>query len=127
MQLPYDYEFTTDGCSGSIMCLLRIVWKIRFKLGQVSSPIPPWEKYCELHDAKYHPGGTYAERLQADIELMNAVKDLGYPRLGSSMFMGVRFGGSPWLPFPWRWGFAYKWWRFAGYSPKLKVQDASDH
>lgn len=113
---PFDYEFTTDGCSGSGMCILRFIWRIRYKLGYAATPLPPWEKACEAHDHKYHPGGTYVDRVNADIGLMKDVLELGYPRLAVLMFVGVRIGGGPYVPRGWRWGYAYKYWRLLGYD-----------
>lgn len=101
--------FTTDGCSGSVMCLLRLGWRVLFWLRLMMHPAPPWEAVCVEHDRKYHPGGTVADRLAADLELASAISALGYPRLARLMFIGVSIGGVWFLPLPWRWGYGYPW------------------
>lgn len=30
--------------------------------------------------------------------------------MGSIMYLGIRIGGSPWLPTPWRWGYGWDDW-----------------
>ncbi len=30
--------------------------------------------------------------------------------MGNIMYIGVRIGGSPWLPTPWRWGYGWNVW-----------------
>lgn len=85
-----------DGCSGGMSTFWRKVLK----------KIPPWEGCCDEHDFAYAKGGTRAERLEADFNLMLCVRDRGYPTLAEAMFTAVRVGGVPWAPTPWRWGFA---------------------
>lgn len=53
-------------------------------------------------------GGTWADRVQADLELYKCVKARGYPVWAYLMFHGVRLGGSPFYPFGWRWGYGYR-------------------
>lgn len=84
------------------MCLLRVYWRIRH------GKLPPWEKDCEIHDAYYFPGGTAADKLDADINLMRAIASYGYIILSVLVFIGVRIGGVWWLWLPWRWGFGWK-------------------
>jgi len=69
---------------------------------------PPWEDCCVAHDRAYHAGGTRAARLLADRELMQSVSAKGHPYFGILMFLMVRLGGHPLLPFPWRWGYGWK-------------------
>jgi hypothetical protein len=66
---------------------------------------------CVKHDERYHFGGTDAQRRFADIELRDCVFDFGdtniekvcFRAIGWMMYYAVRVGGSPKLPFPWRW------------------------
>jgi hypothetical protein len=54
-------------------------------------------------------GGNWEERLDADIDLFRCVyKSTGFG-MAILMFIGVRIGGTPFLPTPWRWGFGHKW------------------
>lgn len=94
-----DYPFTTDGCSGGMTWL----WKLAFDSD------PPWNDKCVEHDKLYWAGGTPKERWQADNKLLNDVTEVGYPIVALLMWIAVRFGGHPLLPFPWRWGYGYKW------------------
>lgn len=113
--MDYDYPFTSDGCSGGLMCLLRLGWRVLYLLGRVATPKPPWEPDCEAHDAAYWPGGSAVDRVHADLELARKVAEHGYPLLARLMFMGVSIGGMPRLPLPWRWGYRWKWSRLVGY------------
>jgi hypothetical protein len=84
-----DYIFTTDGCSR---------W-----------PDSNWKACCVLHDISYWCGGSYKDRQDSDHALRICVnkKNNG---VGSIMYPGVRLGGSPWLPTPWRWGYGWDDW-----------------
>lgn len=81
--------FRTDGCS---------MW-----------PDGPYGGCCVDHDKVYWRGGRWRERLKADNDLFHCVK--AHSRLGilmaAAMWIGVRFGGSPFLPTPWRWGYGH--------------------
>lgn len=94
-----DYPFTTDGCSGGMSWL----WKKVFKED------PPWERRCIEHDEKYWLGGSRRDRALADGELAVHVSAMGYPTLSILMWIAVRIGGHPLLPFPWRWGYGWKY------------------
>ena len=89
-----------DGCSG----YMSIGWRFCFKKD------PPWEGCCDKHDQPYAKGGTAAERKAADVALLRCVVDTGHPWWAVVMYIGVRMGGVPWLPTPWRWGFDVYWW-----------------
>jgi hypothetical protein len=82
-------SFTTDGCS---------FW-----------PDEPWLQCCIEHDIAYWCGGTATQRRQADAALMQCVEALDYPLTSWLMGLGVRIGGHPWLPLPWRWGYGREW------------------
>lgn len=91
-----------DGCSGG----MSKAWRKLF------GKAPPWEGCCDVHDQPYAKGGTFVERLFADIELLLCVAmpdkskgTKGHPFWALAMFIAVRIGGVPWLPFPWRWNF----------------------
>ena len=86
-------EFHSDGCSS-------------FPDGTQSNP-NKWLSHCIQHDFAYWQGGTREQRLQADRELRRAVSAGGSPVVAEWMYLGVRIGGVPWLPTPWRWGFGW--------------------
>jgi len=99
---PSDFE--TDGCSGGMSKLWRKVFK---------TP-PPWEECCVEHDYEYWLGGTWPQRLAADLRLAACVAD---PRYGGGahpfwaiiMFLAVHIGGAALWPVPWRWGYGWKY------------------
>jgi hypothetical protein len=70
---------------------------------------PPWKDCCVEHDRQYWPGGTAAERRAADALLRTCVAARGYPVWAVLMWAGVRIAGHPLLPFPWRWGYGWKY------------------
>jgi len=82
--------FTTDGCSGFMTFVWRVLWK----------KVPPWEGCCEEHDRAYWEGGPNSLRLAADIKVYHCVKTNGHPIWAVIMFVAVRLGGMWWLPFP---------------------------
>ena len=85
--------FTTDGCSD-------------FPNGTPTQK-NLWLKCCIEHDKKYWMGGTYKQRLQADLDLRACVRSVGKPAIAELMLAGVRVGGSPWLNTPFRWGYGW--------------------
>ena len=87
--------FTTDGCSD-------------FPEGTPSHK-DLWHKCCTAHDVKYWAGGSYDERLQADLELRACVQSVGEPAVAEIMLAGVRVGGSPWWPTKFRWGYGWQY------------------
>lgn len=91
--------FTSDGCSG-------------FPDGTPSQQ-QLWRECCVAHDLAYWRGGTRAERSAADRELGKCVAAAGEPEVAAMMLAGVRVGGAPWLPTPFRWG--YGWSESRGY------------
>ncbi len=95
ISLP-DYIFTTDGCSR---------W-----------PDGTWVSCCVLHDILYWCGGSNSDRKRADQFLSRCVKQKAGV-MGPLMYIGVRVGGSPWLPTPWRWGYGWEDWP-RGYEKK---------
>lgn len=94
-----DYPFRSDGCSGGMTWLYRVLFKRN----------PPWNGCCVEHDRAYHKGGTKHERAWADTGLLIAVAQKGHPLVAILMWLAVRVGGHWILPLPWRWGYG---WRF---------------
>lgn len=86
---PPPHGFTTDGCSA---------W-----------PDGDWVSCCVVHDFAYWCGGNAEQREAADDGMRQCLIALGYPRLAGWMYLGVRLGGHPWSPFPWRWGYGFEW------------------
>ncbi len=72
------------------------------------------------HDLAYWQGGSYEQRLAADIELKLCVTRLGEPVLGKLMLAGVRLGGSPYLPSTFRWGYGWSFPR--SYAPLSQAE-----
>lgn len=85
--------FTTDGCSD-------------FPEGTLEHK-DLWHRCCTAHDQKYWVGGSYEERLQADLTLRACVQSVGKPVIADLMLAGVRVGGSPWWPSTFRWGYGW--------------------
>ncbi len=76
---------------------------------------------CEIHDLAYWHGGTASARKRADAALRACVlADTGKPLLASVMYRGVRIGGHPLIPSPFRWG--YGW----GYGHGYASRDAEE-
>jgi len=85
--------FATDGCS-------------LFPNGTPDKP-NLWLHCCKAHDLDYWQGGTRAQRLLSDLRLQQCVSDTGQAKIAILMFNGVRVGGSPALPTPFRWGYGW--------------------
>lgn len=92
--------FTSDGCSS-------------FPDGTLNHKTL-WLKCCVAHDRAYWKGGTYKERLKADLDLRRCVAQVGEPAIANLMLAGVRVGGTPYLPTKFRWG--YGWPYLRGYK-----------
>ena len=89
---PPELTFSSDGCSG---------WPDTWLGGR------DLYEGCFIHDIFYWSGqpGDDLGRLKADAWLMLWVAENVSVRLGTTMFAGVRAGGSERLPTSWRWGF----------------------
>lgn len=85
--------FTSDGCSA-------------FPDGTYEQK-QMWLSCCEAHDFAYWKGGTYQERLAADLDLQQCVVLVGDSPIASLMLAGVRVGGTPYLPSKFRWGYGW--------------------
>ncbi len=85
-----DYSFHSDGCS-------------------VVSDYDQTE-CCVRHDWLYWKGGGLRDRLVADEEFFECVKETQSGWLAHFRWLGVRIGGVYFLPFrKWRWGYGWKW------------------
>lgn len=105
--------FTTDGCS-------------LFPDGLPKNKTL-WQACCIQHDIQYWQGGSEQQRIESDKQLLNCVKKTGQSKIALLMHRGVRAGGAPYWPVPYRWG--YGWPYLRGYKPltpqeKLSVQHA---
>jgi hypothetical protein len=85
--------FTSDGCSS-------------FPNGTPQNQ-NLWLNCCIRHDFAYWKGGTEQQRLEADLALEQCVAKAGEPTIASLMLQGVRAGGTPSLPTPYRWGYGW--------------------
>lgn len=93
---PFARPFASDGCT---------FW-----------PDDGWRACCVQHDYAYWRGGSYRDRLLADLELAHCVGTLG-PALvpvGWLMFAGSQVGGASHWPTPFRWGWGHRWPRSRG-------------
>lgn len=85
--------FTTDGCSA-------------FPNGTFLQN-SLWLECCTAHDVAYWKGGSFSARKKADEALRECVAAVGEPFVAGLMLMGVRVGGSPFLPTTFRWGYGW--------------------
>lgn len=127
--------FETDGCSGGLSDVWRLVARTFPGFAETFEAAPPWEPCCVTHDRAYHdaggttdPGASYYARLVADRALQVCVTETGaarrtemateygvtpvqvdtaYGAIAGAMFMAVRFGGAPCSGLPWRWGYGW--------------------
>lgn len=75
-----------------------------------------WLPCCEDHDYAYWLGGTYEQRCEADLALQKCAAATGNPEIAKLMLAGVRAGGSPYLPTPYRWGYGWPYLSFRWYK-----------
>lgn len=90
---PPSRPFHTDGCSA----------------------FPDGRLYgcCVEHDIAYWCGGSRRDRCDADRRLRACAEVFDRSQSGL-VYWGVRMGGVPWLPLPWRWGYGHPFGR--GYA-----------
>jgi len=94
--------FSTDGCS-------------MFPDGTAARGTL-WQECCVTHDFAYYIGGASELREAADAALGACVaQKTGSSTFGELMRLGVRIGGTPLLPTPWRWGYGWKYDPLDGY------------
>ena len=84
-QINVDADFKSDGCS--------------------LFPDGDYRDCCVEHDKAYYVGGSLKERRIADNRLHACVSDKRHKFLAPLIWIGVRIGGVPFLPTPFRWGF----------------------
>ena len=101
--------FTTDGCS-------------LFPEGTPKQQ-ELWLVCCTEHDLTYWRGGTHEERERADERLRQCVAQVGEPQIAALMLQGVRVGGSPYWPTPFRWGYGWPYGRgYKALTPEEQAQ-----
>ncbi len=66
-----------------------------------------WKSCCFKHDYEYWKGGTEQEREASDQALRQCVIRLGEAEIAALMLTGVRTGGGPYWPTPYRWGYGW--------------------
>lgn len=86
-----------------------------------------WLHCCVDHDFAYWKGGTREERLHSDQTLRQCVSNAGQPMIGLLMLGGVRLGGSPLWPTPFRWGFGWDYPRFYGPLSSQELEQVQTH
>ncbi|MEY8829435.1 hypothetical protein AB9K34_13660 [Sedimentitalea sp. XS_ASV28] len=127
--------FETDGCSGGLSEVWRLVSAQLPDFAAAHDDAPPWEACCVTHDRAYHgiagaqdAATSFDARLQADADLRSCVVQTGesrkarlaahydvdvatveqaYEIIAESMYLAVRFGGGPCSGLPWRWGYGW--------------------
>lgn len=87
--------FTSDGCSS-------------FPDGTLEQK-ELWLDCCTAHDFDYWKGGTYSDRVASDFALQECVAKVGESEVALLMLAGVRVGGSPFFPTPFRWGYGWSY------------------
>jgi len=66
-----------------------------------------WHSCCLKHDYDYWKGGTQTQRKNSDNALKQCVIELGEAEIAELMLAGVRAGGGPYWPTPYRWGYGW--------------------
>jgi hypothetical protein len=101
--------FSSDGCSAFP--------DGNFKYNEL------WLECCTAHDYTYWKGGTYSNRLEADIALKQCVSTVGQKEIALVMLAGVRVGGSPYLPTNFRWGYGWPYPKFYGSLTNAELEE----
>jgi len=105
--------FTSDGCSA-------------FPDGTPTQK-ELWLDCCTAHDYAYWQGGSYAQRLDADLELQTCVAEVGKPEIAALMIAGVRVGGSPLWPTSFRWGYGWPYFKWYGELSENEISQIEKH
>ena len=99
--------FTSDGCS---------LFPDRSVINEED-----WCECCFEHDKAYWQGGTEEERKLADKLFKKCILEKTQNEaLADMMYIGVRFGGGPYFPTWYRWGYGWNYRR--GYAPLTKEE-----
>ena len=93
--------FVTDGCS-------------MFPDGALTDRTR-WQQCCITHDFAYYAGGPEELREAADVALQQCMRAVSNVALADLVYYGVRLGGTPALPTPWRWGYGWRYDPLDGY------------
>src|SRR6266853_393551 len=102
-------DFTSDGCS----LFPDGTWRNRDR----------WFGCCYVHDVRYWEGGAQEARKRADSALRACVLEAtGDEVLANLMYDGVRVGGHPVFPTPYRWGFG---WPYERATTRLRPRNKS--
>ena len=121
VQADSPVPFTSDGCSA-------------FPNGTYRQP-DLWLHCCILHDFDYWKGGSFRSRIDSDNRLEQCVNKTGQDEVALLMLAGVRLGGSPYIPSPFRWGYGWPYPKLygpldpceKGQLSKLTVKLSQDH
>ncbi|QZO11714.1 hypothetical protein [Pseudoalteromonas piscicida] len=105
--------FTSDGCSA-------------FPDGTLAQN-ELWLSCCTAHDLAYWKGGTAIERENADIALQKCVAAVGQKEVATLMLAGVRLGGLPYLPTPFRWGYGWSYPRRYAELTAEEIEQVNKH
>ncbi|MEQ2355421.1 hypothetical protein [Pseudoalteromonas piscicida] len=105
--------FTSDGCSA-------------FPDGTLAQN-ELWLSCCTAHDFAYWKGGTAIERENADIALQKCVAAVGQEEVATLMLAGVRLGGLPYLPTPFRWGYGWSYPRRYAELTAEEIEQVNKH
>lgn len=128
--------FSTDGCSGGMSDVWRLIAWLSPEFVEAHGQTPPWETCCVAHDRIYHDAAgaqdapeSWQARYDADVALRACVAEAApdqvarleagygmspdtvialYRILSDTMFHAVRLGGVPCSGLPWRWGYGYR-------------------
>jgi len=129
--------YKTDGCAGiadakadswtctalPFLCVQHTVSELAPFVSDGCSMFPDgtlgdgtrWQECCVIHDYAYYVGGPESSREAADRALQACVADNSNQALADLMYYGVRIGGTPALPTPWRWGYGWAYDPLDGY------------
>jgi len=84
-----------------------------------------WQQCCIVHDFAYYAGGPAQLREAADLGLQQCIGAITNQALADLIYVGVRVGGTPTLPTPWRWGYGWKYDPIDGYRALPPEQAAA--
>src|SRR5690606_25154036 len=99
---PQLKPFVTDGCS--------------MMLDGLPDDSIRWRHCCVAHDKDYWLGGTETERRESDKRIGVCISEAAAPLLGDWVEGNVRWGGSPYWPTTYRWGYGWPFWN--GLTPR---------
>lgn len=81
---------------------------------------------CVRHDEKYYYGGSWNDRLNADVELYSCIKNAGYVVMALMYYYAVRVWGSPYFSplnkHAWSFGNSYYAYRVKPFNGRRKYK-----